>query len=102
MSLNRKVFTLIELIVVIAIIAILAAIVTPNAFRAIEKSKLAKMHADFKLLKTGFLSLYADVGVFPRAEGSGYGYSDDGRSEPRIDETDLLKPVLFSTNTGWL
>ncbi|NCC82098.1 MAG: prepilin-type N-terminal cleavage/methylation domain-containing protein [Clostridia bacterium] len=37
---NKKGFTLVELLVVIAIIAILAAVVAPNAFKAIEKSKV--------------------------------------------------------------
>ncbi len=100
----KKSFTLIELIVVIAIIAILAAIIAPNAFKAIEKAKLSKMHADFKLIKTGFITLYADVGVFPLAEVAGpgsYGFSDDGSSEPRIDETDLLNSVLFTSGQGW-
>ncbi len=58
----RKSFTLIELIVVIAIIAILAAIIAPNAFKAIEKAKVARAISDFKTIKTGVMSLYADTG----------------------------------------
>ena len=97
----NKSFTLVELIVVIAIIAILAAIIAPNAFRAIEKAKISQMISDMKTIKQAFLALYADVGSFPLAEGSGYGYSDDGRSEPRIDETDLVQPVLYTPAQGW-
>ena len=44
----RKWFTLIELIVVISIIAVLSAIIAPNAFRAIEKSKITKALSDIK------------------------------------------------------
>jgi general secretion pathway protein G len=87
-------FTLIELIVVIAIIAILAAIVAPNAFRAIEKSKISQMIADFRSLRTSFLALYADVGQFPR-EGGSYG------SNPRVADTDLLQPVKYNSSQGW-
>lgn len=36
---NQKGFTLIELLVVIAIIGILAAVIAPNVFAQIEKSK---------------------------------------------------------------
>lgn len=61
----KKSFTLIELIVVIAIIAILAAIVTPNAFKAIEKAKLSRTAADMKGIKTACLGYYSDTGTWP-------------------------------------
>ena len=60
-----KSFTLIELIVVIAIIAILSAIVAPNAFRAIEKAKVAKTKSDLEAIKTAIGALYGDTGKFP-------------------------------------
>ncbi|MDD4907945.1 MAG: prepilin-type N-terminal cleavage/methylation domain-containing protein [Candidatus Omnitrophica bacterium] len=58
-------FTLIELIVVIAVIGILAAIIAPNAFKAIEKGKIAAAESDYKALKTGAMSFYADTGQWP-------------------------------------
>ena len=58
-------FTLIELLVVIAIIAILAAVVAPNAFRAIEKAKISGSMADVRAMKTGAISYYGDTGVWP-------------------------------------
>ncbi|MDD2702734.1 MAG: prepilin-type N-terminal cleavage/methylation domain-containing protein [Candidatus Omnitrophica bacterium] len=61
----RRGFTLIELIVVIAIIAVLGAIIAPNAFKAIEKAKIAKIEEDLKAIKTGALAYYADTGIFP-------------------------------------
>lgn len=61
----KKGFTLVELLVVIAIIAILAAIITPNAFNAIEKSKVSRTLSDMKAFKTAALQYYADVGQFP-------------------------------------
>lgn len=69
----KKSFTLIELIVVIAIIAILAAIIAPNAFKTIEKAKVAKLIGDGKAYKTAVGSLYIDTGHWP-----GYGYSGSG------------------------
>lgn len=58
-------FTLIELLVVIAIIAILAAVITPSAFKAIEKSKVSKTLSDMKAMRTAVLQFYSDVGFFP-------------------------------------
>jgi len=61
----KKSFTLIELIVAIAIIAILAAIIAPNAFKAIEKAKISKALAQVDAVKTAGLSYYADTGQWP-------------------------------------
>lgn len=58
-------FTLIELLVVIAIIAVLAAVIAPNAFRAIEKAKVSGTLADYRAIKTGAMSYYGDTGVWP-------------------------------------
>lgn len=58
----KKGFTLIELIVVIAIISILAAIIAPNAFKAIEKAKISEAIGDFRAYKAGIYALYGDTG----------------------------------------
>lgn len=62
---NKKGFTLVELLVVIAIIAILAAVVAPNAFKAIEKSKVTAIEADYRAVKTATLVYYSDIGQWP-------------------------------------
>ncbi len=61
-------FTLIELLVVIAIIGILAAIIAPNAFKAIEKSKVAAVESDYKAVKSATLMYYSDTGTWPTAD----------------------------------
>lgn len=73
----RKAFTLVELIVVIAVIGILAAIVAPNAFKAIEKSKLARVESDSKSIKTAAFAMYADTGMWP-----GSNWADDAATDP--------------------
>lgn len=55
-------FTLVELLVVIAIIGILAAIIAPNAFKSVEKGKVAAAEADYKAIKAAALNFYTDTG----------------------------------------
>ncbi|MBE3588244.1 MAG: prepilin-type N-terminal cleavage/methylation domain-containing protein [Thermoanaerobacteraceae bacterium] len=62
---DNRGFTLVELLVVIAIIGILAAIIAPNAFKAIEKSKVAAAEADYKSIKAAALNFYTDIGKWP-------------------------------------
>ena len=62
---RRQGFTLIELLVVIAIIAILGAIITPNAFKAVEKAKVVSFTSDYKTMKGALQQYYADVGTWP-------------------------------------
>lgn len=88
MKLTRG-FTLIELIVVIAIIAILAAIVAPNAFRAVEKSKIARVVEDSKVIKTGAYAMYADTGLWP---GSNW---EDDEDNDTLAEADQGEGFVF-------
>ncbi|RKO66730.1 prepilin-type N-terminal cleavage/methylation domain-containing protein [Desulfofundulus salinus] len=64
---DNRGFTLVELLVVIAIIGILAAIIAPNAFKAIEKGKVAAAEADYKAIKAAALNYYTDTGKWPMA-----------------------------------
>lgn len=62
---NEKGFTLVELLVVIAIIGVLAAVVAPNVFAQIEKSRVSSAVADFDAIKTAATIYYADEGSWP-------------------------------------
>lgn len=68
---NERGFTLVELLVVIAIIGILAAIIAPNAFKAIEKGKVAAAEADYKAIKAAALNAYTDTGLWPPSGQTG-------------------------------
>lgn len=71
---NERGFTLVELLVVIAIIGILAAIIAPNAFKAIEKGKVAAAEADYKAIKAAALNYYTDTGTWPENGAGSEGF----------------------------
>ena len=86
---NNKGFTLVELLVVIAIIAILAAVIAPNAFRTIERSKITAITSDFRAMKTATLVYYSDTGLWPEDGAGQEGFIDDpgivGWNGPYLD-----------------
>ena len=84
---NKKGFTLVELLVVIAIIAILAAVVAPNAFKAIEKSKVTAIQADYRTIKTATLMYFSDTGVWPLDAADAEGF--------------VTEPLPVDSVAGW-
>ena len=64
--LNKKGFTLIELMIVIAIIGILAAIAIPQFAAYRVKSYNSAAQADQRNAKTNLEAFYADYQVYPQ------------------------------------
>lgn len=62
---NKKAFTLIELLIVVAIIGILAAIAVPNFMNAQMRAQLARVKADFRTIQTAFQSYRVDNNDYP-------------------------------------
>ncbi|MBI1390272.1 MAG: prepilin-type N-terminal cleavage/methylation domain-containing protein [bacterium] len=62
---DRKAFTLIELLIVVAIIGILAAIAVPNFLNAQIKAKVARVRADVKTLSTALQMYQMDNNSYP-------------------------------------
>ena len=60
-------FTLIELLVVVAVLAILAAIATFNMLEVQARSKVARVHADVRTIKTALENYAVDNGCYPHA-----------------------------------
>ena len=99
---KNKGFTLIELIVVIAIIAILAAIISPSAFKAIEKAQVAATIADLQAIRTAAMSYYSDLEAWPTdcgvspCNGLIVGDTSTGWAGPYLDKW----PAQARWNTG--
>ena len=55
MSLNKRGFTLIEMVVVLAIIAILAALLTPVINGYVDRARLNSAHGDVKNIAAAFV-----------------------------------------------
>lgn len=64
-SLNKKGFTLIEILVVIAIIGILASIIIVSANQARQKAKIAKAQATLRQIRTAIAFLENDSNQWP-------------------------------------
>ena len=97
----KKTFTLIELIVVISIIAVLAAIIAPNAFQAINKSKASRIAADLKSVKAAGIGFYADVGQWP-VYVNNLTYTCVSDAPPATCGSSGAHPLLVNPGvTGW-
>ena len=56
-------FGLIEIVVAVILIGVLVAVVSPSAFRYVEKSKYQEVVRDFRAIEQALAGYYADVGT---------------------------------------
>lgn len=62
---NRKAFTLIELLIVIVILGVLAALITGNFFTSLKKGRDAKRKADLEQISRALETYYEDKNAYP-------------------------------------
>ena len=92
--------TLIELLIVVAIIAILAAIAVPNFLEAQTRSKVSRVLADMRSMKTAMEAYFVDNNTYPgffEAPSPGFN-SDSGGYGPSAGMV-LSSPISYMTNT---
>ena len=94
--LNRKGFTLIEVIVVAGIIAILAGILVPMIFKEIDEAKITRASADIRSISSAMFIFRKDTGKWPVMDGtcteagtllSGQGNNPSGLAAKGFDQT---------------
>ncbi len=86
-------FTLIELLIVVAIIAILAAIAVPNFLEAQTRSKISRVLADFRSIRTALESYRIDNPRYPE--------TDTGSEDLMIAGVGMIRlttPMAFMTS----
>lgn len=88
---NSRAFTLIELLIVVAIIAVLAAIAVPNFLEAQTRSKVARVKADMRTIKTGLETYGVDYNGYPFARS----YFNPMPSERLVP---LTTPIAYLTS----
>jgi general secretion pathway protein G len=82
----KRGFTLIELIVVIAIIAVMGAVIAPNAFKSIEKAKIAATVQDLNSIKTAAGAYFTDMSAWPTAAANFTTSSGSAWDGPYLDK----------------
>ena len=90
MKLNKKGFTIVELVIVIAVIAILAAVLIPTFSNVIEKANESSALQEAK-------SAFEEVYALDYADGK-----LDGKEGPTKDVTKPAKVTTYTTTNGAL
>ncbi|MFH1738348.1 MAG: prepilin-type N-terminal cleavage/methylation domain-containing protein [bacterium] len=85
---NRRAFTLIELLIVVAIIGILAAIAVPNFLNARARANIARVWGDFKAISTA-LEMYA------MDQNNGYPYTNTNQQSNPYPMRHLTTPIAY-------
>ena len=91
-KMNKRGFTLIEILIVIVIIAVLALIVIPRLMSATRKAREVAMRRNLSLIRQAVQRFQADTGVYPASlpdlvtYGTPYGWVN-GEAAPVIPGT---------------
>ncbi len=88
---NKRGFTLIEMVVVLAVVAVLAAILFPTIAKHISDAKITRVINEEQVITAAIMVLYKDTGRWPNTTGAGTS-GPTGNSE-RVLSGELGDPV---------
>ena len=92
-KMNRKGFTLIEIVIAVAIVAIFAAAISPMVFRHLEDAKVSKAQNESEIIANALLGYYKDVGAWPVTNADG----PTGNSVERVISSATLPSAAAAT-----
>ncbi|HOG20420.1 MAG TPA: prepilin-type N-terminal cleavage/methylation domain-containing protein [Salinivirgaceae bacterium] len=94
---NKKGFTIVELVIVIAVIAILAAILIPTFANVVDKANVAKVQAELKNAKTQYIMEASDDKNYnPNLELVYKHVNDKGKVVYYLEEEGVFVPASGS------
>lgn len=99
MSLSRRAFTLIELLIVVAIIAILAAIAVPNFLEAQVRAKVSRVKNDHRTIATALESYRVDNNAYPEQGDTTHTEPPTIRDPNRVWGREGQKPIAWRLST---
>lgn len=105
---NRRAFSLVELMAVIALIALLTAIAAPYYGNYMNKSRVALAALVLKDMNSKVMALYNEGKVFPgvpELNVDGVTWQDDVRipfDRPPVTEAQLLLPGNYLNDNAWM
>lgn len=70
-KMNKRGFTLIEMVVVLAVIAVLAAILFPTIAKHISDAKITRVVNEEQVITAAIMMLYKDTGKWPNTNAAG-------------------------------
>ena len=70
-KLDRRGFTLIEIVIAVAIVAVFASAISPMVFKHLESAKVSKAQNETETIATAIMTLYKDVYHWPQTNANG-------------------------------
>ncbi len=94
---NKKGFTLIEMVVVLAVVAILSAILYPTIARHITDAKMTRVINEEQVITAAIMMLYKDTGKWPNTNTAGTG--GPGGNSNRVLSGEVGDPIAQGAAT---